>query len=78
MLQLAQLLSFRGSFTFTLTDFGSSASLSTLHVFRYLETRKTRYMMELTTTFMTGLSPARFVRLSWRTYTPYKQWGDRE
>lgn len=50
--------------TFTLTDYGSSASLSTLRRFRYLERRKTRYMMELTTPFMMGLSPTRGAQLS--------------
>ncbi len=54
---------FRGSFTFTLTDFGSYTSLSTLRTFCYLEIRKTRYMMELTSPSMTGLSPARFAQL---------------
>lgn len=50
--------------TFTLMDYGSSASLSTLHRFRYLERCKTRYMMDLTSPFMAGLSPARGAQAS--------------
>ena len=63
MHQLAQLLGYRDSSSFTLADFGSIASLSTLRPFRYLEGRKTRYIMDLTPPFMAGLSPARCAQL---------------
>ena len=49
--------------SFTLADFGSNASLSTLRTSRYLKARKTRYMMNLTPPFMAGLSPARRAQL---------------
>ena len=44
-------------------DFGSNASLSTLRPSRYLQRRKTRYMVGLASPSMAGLSPARYVRL---------------
>ena len=53
--------------TFTLSDFGSSVSLSTLRPCRYLHTRKTRYMVGLASPSTVGLSPTRYVQLSWRT-----------
>jgi hypothetical protein len=57
---------------FTLSDFGSSVSLSTLNICRYLEIPKTRYVVRLASSSTTGLAPARCVRLFLAHY-PFKQ-----
>ncbi len=43
--------------------FGSDVSLSTLYYCRYLQQHKTRYMVELATPSITGLSPVRLMHL---------------
>ncbi|CAM2880338.1 hypothetical protein LEAN103870_06595 [Legionella anisa] len=51
-------------------DLGSNVSLSTLRPHCCRRARKTRYIVVLATPSMTGLSPARWIRLSCRTRDP--------
>ncbi|CAM80305.1 hypothetical protein OTBS_1239 [Orientia tsutsugamushi str. Boryong] len=43
--------------------FGSNVSLSTLYYCRYLQQHKTRYMVDLASPSITGLSPVRLIHL---------------